>query len=353
MKRVGGLYGQVICWKNLLYAAQRARRGKRFRPNVARFEYDVEFELLRLQHELNEQTYRPGPYRQFVIHEPKRRIISAAPYRDRVVHHALCNVIEPVFDARFIHDSYACRRGKGTHAAVARAGVFARRFQYVLQADVQKYFPSVDHRILIEQVGRKIKDPRIMWLVELIVSHSGQQQGPKRWFAGDDLFTPFQRPCGLPIGNQTSQFLANVMLDPLDHYIKEHLRIAGYVRYADDLLLFGDDKYHLDVVRDKLHQRFAELRLTLHPNKTVIYPVANGIPFLGYRLFSTHRLLSKKHVCRFRRRLRSMQRAYAAGRLKQDEVRRRLVSWQGHASHANSYRLAQRLFLHHPFTRRT
>ena len=353
MKRVGRLYDQITRWKNLLNASLRARRGKRFRPNVARFEYDVEFELLRVQQELREQTYRPGPYRQFVIHEPKRRVISAAPYRDRVVHHALCNVIEPIFESRFIYDSYACRRGKGTHAAVERANNFARRFNYVLQADVEKFFPSVDHRILLTQVGRKIKDPRMMWLLGLIVSHSGQQRQPQRWFPGDDLLTPQERPCGLPIGNQTSQFLANVMLDPVDHYIKEQLRVVGYVRYADDLLLFADDKRQLVQFRDELYQCFAKLRLTLHPNKTVIYPVSNGIPFLGYRIFPTHRMLSKRHVHRFRRRLRAMQRAYASGRMKPDEIRRRLVSWQGHASHASSHRLVQRLFMDHPFVRRS
>lgn len=353
MKRIGRLYDRLTSWTNLLDASRRARRGKRFRPNVARFEFDVEFELLRLQQELDQQTYKPGPYRQFVIHEPKRRVISAAPYRDRVVHHALCNVIEPIFERRFIHDSYACRRGKGTHAAVQRANEFTRRFSYVLQADVQKFFPSVDHRVLLSRVERNIKDPRVMWLVRLIVGHSGQQDRPHQRFPGDDLFTPQERPCGLPIGNQTSQFLANVMLDPVDHFVKEQLRVVGYVRYADDLLLFGDDKRHLSDARDELRRFFGDLRLKLHPHKSVIYPVTQGIPFLGYRIFPTYRLLSKRHVLRFRRRLCSMQRGYAAGRIKPDEIRRRLVSWQGHASHANSYRLVQRLLTDHPFVRRS
>jgi retron-type reverse transcriptase len=164
MKRVGNLWETLVSFPNLLRAALKARRGKRHRPNVARFEQELERELCRLQAELRQQIYRPGPYHTFILQETKPRLISAAPFRDRVVHHALCQVLEPIFEPAFVFDSYACRKGKGTHAAVDRFTSFARRYPYVLKCDVQKYFPSVDHGILEELLAHKIKDVRVLWL---------------------------------------------------------------------------------------------------------------------------------------------------------------------------------------------
>ena len=241
MKRHGNLWEQVISFEALLRAADTARRGKRFRPTVAAFHFDQERELWRLHEELSTKTYRPGAYRTFVICEPKPRQISAAPYRDRVVHHALVKVLEPLYERSFIADSYACRKGKGTHAGVDRCQQFARRFRYVLKADVQKFFPSLDHEILKGLVVRKIKDKDVLWLVGQIIDHSNPQEEVVNYFPGDDLFTPSERRRGIPIGNQTSQFFANVYLDPLDHFVKDRLRIKGYVRYVDDFLLFADD----------------------------------------------------------------------------------------------------------------
>ena len=216
MKRYGHLWEGMISFENLLRAAEKARRGKRFKPGAARFFFRLEPELLRLQEELANLTYRPGPYRTFTIYEGKPRQISAAPFRDRVVHHALTGILEPIFERSFIHDSYACRKGKGTHAAVNRCQHFARRHAYVLKADVRKYFPSIDHAILKELIARRIKDPSVLHLVSTIIDHSNPQPSVIAWFPGDDLFTPIERRRGLPLGNQTSQFFANVYLDPLD-----------------------------------------------------------------------------------------------------------------------------------------
>jgi retron-type reverse transcriptase len=157
MKRYGNLWAQIIDFENILRAARQAQKGKRFRPNVLAFNYSLEKELERLQQELTSKTYRPGHYRTFEIMEPKRRMISAAPYRDRVVHHALCNVILPIFERTFIDDSYANREGYGTHRALRRFTEFARSSRYVLQGDVKKYFPSIDHEILKAAIGRKIR----------------------------------------------------------------------------------------------------------------------------------------------------------------------------------------------------
>lgn len=234
MKRQGHLWERLISFEGLLAAAEKACKGKRFRPPVAAFHFDLERHLWRLHQELADKTYRPGPYRTFFIHEPKRRQISAAPYRDRVVHHALTRVLEPIFERSFVHDSYACRKGKGTHAAVRRSQEFARRHRYVLKADIRKFFPSIDHAILKALLARKVKDPHVLWLAGLLIDGSNPQEGVCDWFAGDDLFAPAQRCRGLPIGNQTSQFFANVYLDPLDHFVKERLEIEGYTRYVDD-----------------------------------------------------------------------------------------------------------------------
>lgn len=344
MKRHGNLWADMISFPSLLRAAEQAKKGKRFRRDVAAFHFDQERALWRLHEELRTRTYEPGAYRSFFIYEPKKRQISAAPYRDRVVHHALVNVLEPIYERSFIADSYACRKGKGTHAAVRRAQEFARRFRYVLKADIQKFFPSLDHQILKGLVARKIKDPSVLWLASRIIDHSNPQEDGQYHFPGDDLFTPCERRRGIPIGNQTSQFFANVYLDPLDHFVKDQLAIKGYVRYVDDFLLFADDKQRLADLRYQIGRFLASLRLRLHPAKSVVFPVTDGIRFLGYRVFATHRLLPKENVRRLRRRVKGMQRAYTTGHASWGEIYQRLMSWVGHARQANTYRLRCRLF---------
>ena len=214
MKRVGYLWDRLISFENLLRSAEAACKGKRFRPDVARFHFGLERELWRLQAELAAKSYQPGTYRAFVIREPKPRQISAAPYRDRVVHHALVNMLEPLYGRSFLPDSYACRKGKGTHAAVDRCQHFARRFRYVLKADVQKFFPSLDQETLKALVARKIKDRDVLWLAGLIIDGSNPQEEVVNHFPGDDLrpqaAVPFhalpplvlsQPPTSLPISS--------------------------------------------------------------------------------------------------------------------------------------------------------
>lgn len=353
MKRYGNLWPRLISFENLLRAAEKACLGKRFRPEVARFHYDLERQLWRLHDQLRNKSYRPGPYRSFYVHVPKKRLISAAPYRDRVVHHALTRILEPIFERVFIHDSYACRKGKGTHAAVNRCQQVARQFRYVLKADIRKFFPSMDHEILQSLVARKIKDPDVLWLNGLIINHSNPQEQVQDWFKGDDLFTPSERRRGIPIGNQTSQFYANVYLDPLDHFVKERLRMKGYVRYVDDFLLFADDKRELAAARDQIGRFLVGLRLRLHPRKNVVFPVSEGIRFLGYRVFPTHRLLAKENVWNFLRRVRKIQSSYRAGMTTAPEIRQRLMSWSGHARQADTYLLRRRLFRTIGFQRAT
>lgn len=172
MKRSGDLWQKIITFENLLLATQKAQRGKRFRPNVLEFNYNLENEIIILQKELISHTYQPGKYKVFQIIDPKPRQISAAPYRDRVVHHALCNIIAPIFERSFIPDSYANRRGLGTHKALRRFTEFSRSSQYILQCDLSKYFPSIDHEILKQVIQRKIKCSDTLWLINKIIDGS-------------------------------------------------------------------------------------------------------------------------------------------------------------------------------------
>lgn len=342
MKSYTGLWPQVTSWQNLLPAARNARRGKSRRPNVARFEVDREVELARLRRGLLDRTYRPGPYRSFYIYEPKKRLISAAPYRDRVVHHALCNVIEPLFERRFIYDSYANRKGKGTHAALARYVRYSRSHSYVLRCDIRAYFPSIDHKILYGKLARVIRCKGTRWLIRLIIENSNPQEPVTHYFPGDDLFTPHERRRGLPIGNQTSQFFANVYLDEFDHFVKEHLRLP-YVRYVDDFAVFSDGKPTLRRARRRMRGFLDGERLCLHPRKTRIYRTRDGTNFVGYRVLPDRIRLPRANLRRLRRRMRRYQNMYARGEMDAADLQQRLCSWLGHAGHADARSVTAKL----------
>jgi RNA-directed DNA polymerase len=353
MKSYKNLYPQVYDFGNLLAAYRAARRGKRDKLQVFAFEFAYEDELLRLQEELAAQTYSPGPYTSFYITDPKRRLISAAPFRDRVVHHALCQVIEPIFERRFIYDSYANRLGKGTYRALDRCQEFSRRYRFVLQGDIEQFFASIDHSILHGLLARPIADARCMWLIDRILDSGAGihiDDYHMRWFRGDNLFAA-RRPRGLPIGNLTSQFWANVLLNELDQFVKRELRCPAYVRYVDDFLLFGDEKQQLWAWKDAVSEFLNTLRLMLHPAKSVVYPVRSGIPFLGFRLWPAHRRLKRANVRAFVRRLRQQRQAYARGELPFDDMNSSVQSWVAHASHGDTYRLRTRIFGQMPFPR--
>jgi hypothetical protein len=338
---MGALYSRLCAFEALYRAFRRARRGKRDRPEVAAFEFDLEENLLRLRWELETRAYRPGPYRSFYVHDPKRRLISAAPFRDRVVHHALIHVIEPLFEPRFIPDSYANRVGKGTHRALDRCQHFARRYRYVLQCDLRRFFPSVDHAILYAQLGRVIGDEDVMWLVDqVLASGAGVLAGEYAmvWFPGDDLLAAV-RPRGLPIGNLTSQFWANVHLNDVDQYVKRTLRCRGYLRYVDDFLLFADDKPTLHAWRQAVIERLACLRLTLHERRAQVYPVTEGIPFLGFRVFPDHRRLRSRRGLAARRRLQALARRCASGEVDVARLTAGVQGWVAHAAHGDTWGL--------------
>lgn len=345
MKRTSNLWPEVVSWDNLVSAARRARRGKRFKAGPLLFEHDVEAELLRLQAELTDGSYSPGAYRAFIIHEPKRRLISAAPYRDRVVHHALCRVIEPIFERTFLGCSYANRTGYGTHRALRRFTRLLRSSDWVLRCDIRQYFPSIDHEILKGLIRRKIKCRPTLELIDRIIDGSNQQEPVDNpWFRGDTLLTGMERRRGLPIGNLTSQFFANVYLNSLDHLVVEQLRTPGYVRYVDDFALFGDDLHRLIELRDQIVEHLYRLRLRLHPAKTQLFRTAVGASFVGFRVLPDRIRIRSENLRRARRRLRRYQAGYRRGELSPDELTKRVRSWIAHLEHADTWRLREEIF---------
>ncbi len=330
MKRHGGLYEKIAAFDNLLLAAKKAMKGKKRKRGAAAFYFRLENELLSIESDLLAGSYSALPYRDFHIYEPKMRKICAADFRDRVVHHAICNVVEPLLDKTLISDTYACRMGKGSHAAVRRAQDFSRRFEWFLKCDIRGYFENVDHGVLKTLLLRKIKDKRLLDLLFQIIDQPVPQGTPGK---------------GIPIGNLTSQLFANLYLGELDHFIKDRMAVKGYVRYMDDFLVFGADKESL---RKKLFQIRAfvneRLLLKLKEEALIMEPVLQGIPFLGFRVFPSMVRLDRTRLTRFRRKVRRREREYMKGLIDEGPLVNSVRSMVAHISHANTYMLRKRFF---------
>jgi retron-type reverse transcriptase len=323
MKRYGYLFESICSFENLLLASKKAQKGKRFKRSTSVFNLNLENELLCLQQELQNQTYQIGSYKQFYIHDPKKRLISAAPYRDRVVQHALCNIIEPLFDRTFIYDTYACRNGKGSHKAVERFTKFSRKNDYVLKCDVKSYFASIDHETLWRFILKKIKDKQVLWLTRQIL---------------DSTVSP-----GIPIGNLASQIFANLYLNELDHYLKEDVECPCYLRYMDDLVVFSNDKAWLTEVKKLVRIKLVKMKLAMHEDKSQIYETKNGVPFLGYKIWPSHRLILAQNIKRFRLRMKKYFKLLEKEVINSHRIFASIQSWLGFAGHADSYNLRLKL----------
>ncbi|MFN9531622.1 MAG: reverse transcriptase domain-containing protein [Cyanobacteriota bacterium] len=342
--RLRQLYPRLTSFASLHAAAHQARLGKRYRPAVLAFHANLEEELLRLQEELRSFSYRPGPYRQFRIRDPKPRLISAAPFRDRVVHHALCAAIVPPLERAFHPGSHANRRGYGTHRALRRFTAAAARHRWVLQADIRLYFPSIDLTILRAQLAQRIACPGTLWLLDQILAN-GATTGPAiDGFPGDTLITPLERPRGLPIGNLTSQFLANLHLNGLDHSLSNLGGIRAYLRYVDDLALFADHPEALQHARTRMEDELRTLRLRIHPIKTQIRRCSDGASFVGFVVLPGLLRVRNHNLRRGQRRLRLQTAAVKAGVLPAEAARASLLSWNAHLAHGHTWRLRRRLF---------
>lgn len=329
MKRYGHLWEQIVAFDNFVLAAEKTLRGHNRKPSITRFCFHLESELFKLQEELNRGTYRPSPFHAFWIFEPKPRQICAAPVRDRIVHHAICNVLDPIFERRMIFDTYACRRGKGSHAAVRRAQEMARRWPYYLQGDVQQYFASIPHEQLQTLLRRLLKDHHVLSLLGLIINQEVPGSLPGR---------------GLPIGNLTSQYLANLYLGELDHYLLERVGADGYVRYMDDFLVFGQNKDQLWQVQEAAAGFLADkLDLQFKKKSLVVAPTVSGISFLGFRVFPSLLRLQGLKLRRFRHNVRQKVKQYAAGEVTEEDMTRSLASMFGHLGQADTLALRRQL----------
>jgi RNA-directed DNA polymerase len=309
MKRMNHLYDQIYRFEHLYAAAKFARRGaSRFGDSLLRFCHELEHNLIVLADELKIQSYRPGPFYHFRIRDPKPRVISAAPFRDRVVHHALCALMQPRLEAYAIDDAYACRINKGQSAAMARCKEFMSRFAYVAKIDVHHFFETADHQVLNRQLRRLFKDQRLLGLAATLIEHGGTNGQ------------------GLPIGNLTSQHFAHLYLGGLDHYLKDELGLPGYVRYMDDCLLFDHCKARLRQ-RVMAAEAYVEthLKLRLRPDAERFSATSHGIPFLGFRVFPG---LIRFDRARRRRALRKMKmlNRHGEARYGQDGTSKRMQS---------------------------
>lgn len=332
------LWPQIIAWPNLVDAWDRTARGRTRQRDVITFRADLEPNLIAIQEGLIHKTHRTGPYHRFFVYEPKKREISSLPLKDRVVQHALVSVIDPIFESRYIDQSFACRVGKGAHKGADTLQRYMREVQrergviYALKADISKYFPSICHDVLRRIVRRQITCPDTLWLIDEIITSSAD--------AGVLM------PRGIPIGNLASQAFANLYLNELDHFVKHTLRERRYVRYMDDFVILHHDKDHLHEARRAIEDfLYAELGLRTN-HKTQVFPVRTGgqaVDFLGYRVWPTHRALRTDSIHRMKRKMRRMAKLYHKGQMTWDEIDPVIMSWIGHAKHADTYNLRDKV----------
>ena len=302
-------------FENIYRAYQTCKRRKSNTLNHLQFAEHLEHNIYKLRDELLDRTYKPGRSIAFIVEKPKIREIFAADFRDRVVHHLLCSYLEPIFEKQFIYDSWACRTDKGTHRAMLRVKSFSNRLKhsntYYLKMDIKSFFTSIDQSILYELVARKVKNEELLWLTKIIIFHDcAHDIAPKiqslpslfdKLPTDKSLFT-VARGKGLPIGNLTSQFFANVYLNELDQYVKHSLKARNYVRYVDDILILGNNKEELLLYKYKI-SKFVQniLALTVHPEKQFIGMVTSGIDFVGYIIRPEYVLIRKRIANDWRR----------------------------------------------------
>lgn len=343
MRRHNFLFDKIVAFSNLNLAAKLARKNNKFKPNSLYFHLNLEKELFQLKHELQTMEYTPGAYYHFTIYEPKKRLISAAPYRDRVVHHAIHNILEPIFDPTFIYDSYATRKNKGTHRAINRFQTFSRKNKYAIKFDIKKYFPNINRDILMDAIKQKISCKKTLNLIQKIVD-TEITPCPAAETQQMDLFSMD----GIPIGNLTSQFFANIYLNGFDHFVKQHLRCRYYIRYMDDFVIFHNNKKKLWTIKKSIQKYLNSLKLNLHEEKSCIYKTIHGVPFLGMIIYPNKMRLKRQNIIRFKRRLKNFQHLYKKKRISWQHINQSVQSWIGHAKHADSWKIRGLVLWDHP-----
>lgn len=342
---------EICSFEKLLEAHRNARRCKRYRAEVMSFTAHLEDNLLIIQKGLIDGTYELGPYRKLWVYIPKKRLVMALPYMDRIVQWSLYQYLNPIYDKTFIEDSYACRKNKGSHKAADRLQYWMRQVDrkpgngwYYLKLDISKYFYRVNHEILLSVLGRKIKDLDMMNCIRGIVNSNAEPFGLPRGRAPQDVPPEeWLYDVGMPIGNLTSQLFANIYLNELDQYCKHTLKIHYYIRYMDDIIILAPDKATLHEWKSAI-ETFLRDKLALDLNKkTMIRPVKSGVEFVGVMIYTTHRKLRKSTVRRIKREVRKICSMYFSGRMSKEAFDRRVASIKGLLEHTNTRNLRRRL----------
>jgi len=338
------MYKKLCSYDNLLFAFKRARKGKTKKRYIKRFESNLRENLLKLNNELSSRTYKPCLMKTFILRDPKTRKISKSAFRDRVVHHAICNLIVPLFEKSFIYDSHANQIGKGTHKALKRFDLFKRKVSknntkncFVLKADIKHYFKNVDHKILLSILKRKISDERVLELIKKILENKAL--GEASFSSIEDLNKTYVKQEGMPLGNLTSQFFANVYLNELDQFVKHKLKVKYYIRYVDDFVLLHNSKRQLEIWEKEINKFLSsKLNLELHPDKSKIINLKKGIGFLGFRIFYNHRLLRKSNMKNFERKLNKMKFLFKQELINRKKIIDSFEGWLAYSSHANTFK---------------
>ncbi len=322
------LWISLCSYENIKLAYKKARKNKTKKDYVVEFEKNLKENLLQLRSEIMFHSYRPKPLETFILRDPKTRKISKSDFKDRIIHHVLCNIIEPIFEKIFIFDSYANRKFKGAFKALERFDYFKRkvtknntREAYILKADIKHYFDTVFHKVLIEIIKRKIKDEKIILLIKLIL----------------DNFNSKNKGIGMPLGNLTSQFFANVYLNELDYFVKHKLKAKYYIRYVDDFVIIHNNYGVLFDYKNKIGAFLKTINLELHPDKSKIILLSKGISLLGFRVFYYHKLLNKRNIKKMRNKLTKYK--LNERKIDYDKIYASFEGWIAYAKHADTYKL--------------
>lgn len=327
-KTYNNLFDEVASFDNLFRAFHRSRMGKRYIPQVSDFSLQREERLINLHNHLMHRSWRPSPPREFVVKEPKLRLIQAPNFEDRIVHQAIYDVINPLFERKFIHDSFACRIGKGHIAAAQRVQRHLRVAQrnwkdvWVLKADVSKFFASIHHDVLTREIARTIADKQLLSLMEMIIRACGSNG------------------VGMPVGSLMSQLGANVLLNPIDHFFKDDMGMRFYVRYMDDSIIITETKEEAVNAMRVMDVLLREIGLSLNP-KTAVHPASRGVDFCGYRIWATHMLPRKRNIKRARKQFRHLSSRFRRGEIDLTHVQPRVASFLAYTKHCQSARTVE------------
>ena len=328
-------YDELFTFEHLYDAHLKARKCKRCKKDVILFELNLSENLWDVYDALHERTYAVGGYHKFQIQEPKPREIQALTYKDRVVQHVLCDLyLYPLLTRRFIYDNGACQKGKGTDFALDRLTQFLSDFYkhhgingYILKADIHHFFPSIDHEVLKCRIRKAVQEPEILALLMHIIDSYNGDTGK-----------------GIPMGNQTSQLFALYYLDQMDRLVKERLHVQYYLRYMDDCILIHEDKAFLNHCLNKMRELVEDELLLEFNQKTQMFPISNGVDFLGFHFYMTEtgKVIRKVRTStkqRYKKRMKKLRLDYNAGRIELDDIKKTLPGFYGHLKRGHTYRL--------------